>query len=40
MLCHTCCFVKTLSGTQELKPRWKRALAMTETALGEALGEM
>lgn len=29
-----------LSGTKELKPRWKRAMAMTETALGEALGKM
>ena len=33
-------FQKTLSGTKELKPRWKRAMAMTETALGEALGKM
>jgi putative endopeptidase len=33
-------FQKTLSGTQELKPRWKRAMAFTENALGEALGQM
>jgi len=29
-----------LSGTKELKPRWKRAVAYTESALGEALGKM
>ena len=29
-----------LSGTQELKPRWKRAMAFTESALGEALGQL
>ena len=33
-------FSKTLSGTKELKPRWKRALSMTESALGEALAKM
>jgi len=33
-------FSKTLSGTQELKPRWKRAMAWTESALGEALGKI
>lgn len=33
-------FEKTLSGTSELKPRWKRAMAFTETALGEALGKL
>jgi putative endopeptidase len=33
-------FQKTLSGTQELKPRWKRAMQFTESALGEALGKM
>ena len=33
-------YEKILSGTQELKPRWKRAMAFTESALGEALGQM
>jgi putative endopeptidase len=33
-------FEKTLSGTDEIKPRWKRAMAFTETALGEILGEL
>jgi predicted metalloendopeptidase len=33
-------YEKVLSGTQELKPRWKRAMAMTESALGEALGKL
>ena len=33
-------FHKTLSGTQELLPRWKRAMAFTESALGEALGKL
>jgi putative endopeptidase len=33
-------YQKMLSGTKELKPRWKRAMAFTETALGEALGKM
>jgi putative endopeptidase len=33
-------FEKTLSGTQEMKPRWKRAMAFTEKALGEALGQI
>jgi len=31
---------KTLSGTEEIKPRWKRAMAFTESALGEALGQI
>ena len=31
---------KVLSGQQELKPRWKRSLNVTDGALGEALGEM
>lgn len=30
----------TLMGTQEIKPRWKRAMAFTEDALGEALGKL
>ncbi len=33
-------FEKALSGTQEIKPRWKRAMAFTESALGEALGKL
>lgn len=33
-------YEKTLTGTQEIKPRWKRAMAFTESALGEALGQM
>ena len=33
-------YVKVLSGQQELKPRWKRSLSVTDGALGEALGEM
>ncbi len=31
---------KILAGTNEIKPRWKRAMAFTENALGEALGQM
>lgn len=31
---------RKLAGTQELKPRWKRAMAWTEAALGEALGQL
>ena len=30
----------SLSGTAEMKPRWKRAMEFTESALGEALGEI
>ncbi|SEQ34312.1 putative endopeptidase [Solimonas aquatica] len=33
-------FGKTLNGTQELKPRWKRAVDTTENALGEVLGRL
>jgi putative endopeptidase len=33
-------YEKTLSGTNEIKPRWKRAMAFTEAALGEILGEL
>jgi putative endopeptidase len=33
-------YERILSGTQEIKPRWKRAMAFTETALGEALGKL
>ncbi len=31
---------KTLSGAQQQKPRWKRALATTDGALSEALGQL
>ncbi|MEG1905625.1 MAG: M13 family metallopeptidase [Bacteroidales bacterium] len=31
---------KTLSGKQEQQPRWKRSLATTDGALGEAVGQM
>lgn len=31
-------FNKNLSGQKEQKPRWKRAMVMTESALGDALG--
>jgi endothelin-converting enzyme/putative endopeptidase len=30
---------RTLSGTTELRPRWKRCVAATDQALGEALGQ-
>lgn len=33
-------YEKTLSGTNELKPRWKRAMVFTESALGEELGKL
>mmetsp|Transcript_14708 Transcript_14708/g.31952 ORF Transcript_14708/g.31952 Transcript_14708/m.31952 type:complete len:713 (+) Transcript_14708:123-2261(+) len=33
-------YEKTLAGTQEIKPRWKRAMEFTENALGEALGKL
>ena len=33
-------YEKCLSGTTELKPRWKRAMAFTENALGEVLGQL
>lgn len=31
---------KTLSGQQEIQPRWKRCVAATEGALGEAVGKL
>jgi putative endopeptidase len=31
---------KTLGGAKELKPRWKRCVAFTDGALGEALGKV
>ena len=33
-------FSKVMSGVQEQRPRWKRALGVTEGALGEAVGEL
>lgn len=33
-------FGTTLNGTTELKPRWKRILATTDGALGEAVGQL
>lgn len=33
-------FNKVMSGVQEQRPRWKRALATTEGFLGEAIGEL
>ena len=33
-------YEKCLMGTQEIKPRWKRAMAFTESALGECLGKL
>ena len=33
-------YEKTLQGTDEIKPRWKRAMDWTENALGEALGKL
>jgi putative endopeptidase len=33
-------FGKTLMGTPEIRPRWKRGVAMVESALGEAVGRL
>lgn len=33
-------FNKVMSGVQEQRPRWKRALAATEGAMGEAVGQL
>jgi len=33
-------FEKKLKGTKEQKPRWKRAMAVLESVLGEALGQL
>ncbi len=33
-------FGKTLTGTQEIKPRWKRGVAAIEGSLGEAVGKL
>ncbi len=36
---HFAFFGTTLSGSKEMRPRWKRALDATDRALGEALGQ-
>jgi putative endopeptidase len=33
-------FDKTLTGAQEIRPRWKRAVALVEQSLGEAVGKL
>ncbi len=33
-------FGRTLTGAEELRPRWKRAVALAEGAMGEAIGKM
>ncbi len=33
-------FNKVMSGVQQQRPRWKRALGATESAMGEAIGEL
>ena len=33
-------YLKTLTGTQQLKPRWKRVVTSTDASLGEALGKL
>ena len=33
-------FGKTLQGTVELRPRWKRVVSRTSRSMGEALGEV
>lgn len=33
-------YTKVLTGAQEQRPRWKRALSATEGALGEAIGQL
>lgn len=33
-------FNKVVSGVQQQRPRWKRALAITESLLGEAIGQL
>jgi putative endopeptidase len=32
-------FSRTLSGTQQIQPRWKRCVQLTDSSLGEALGQ-
>jgi putative endopeptidase len=33
-------YIKTLTGAQQLKPRWKRVVSSTDGAVGEALGKL
>ena len=33
-------YQRTMSGTQEMQPRWKRAVGTVSSALGEAVGQM
>ncbi len=33
-------YIKTLSGAEKLKPRWKRVVSETDDGLGEALGKL
>ncbi len=33
-------YQRTMSGTQEMQPRWKRAVSTVSSALGEAVGQM
>lgn len=33
-------YERTMSGTQEMQPRWKRAVSTVSAALGEAVGQM
>ncbi len=33
-------YSRTMSGTKEMKPRWKRAVANVDSSLGEAVGQM
>ena len=33
-------FNRVMTGVQEMQPRWKRALGVTERSLGEAIGEL
>ncbi len=33
-------YLKTLTGTEKLKPRWKRVVAATDNEIGEALGKL
>jgi putative endopeptidase len=33
-------YLKTLTGAQQLKPRWKRVVTATDGAIGEALGKL
>ena len=33
-------YARTMSGTQEMQPRWKRAVSVVSSALGEAVGQM